>query len=155
MHAIFRFLTYLFSSKSTQVPEETASGQSTQTGTILLSRCVIVIPATLPQIARQVRVLTPWLDMRGPRSNEALCTAAMCPKADDPVSINQFYRTIEVEVGSEDNVMTGTFGLTFVGYTTSFRWAVDCSRIRAGQAHRNNWAVRTQVHGTRAVAKTQ
>ena len=49
----------------------------------------------------------------------------MCPKADDPVSVNQEYRSIEISIGSTSNDMSGTVSITFNGYTTSFAADAD------------------------------
>mmetsp|Transcript_5521 Transcript_5521/g.12283 ORF Transcript_5521/g.12283 Transcript_5521/m.12283 type:complete len:399 (+) Transcript_5521:282-1478(+) len=53
------------------------------------------------------------------------CSSLMCPKADDPVSVNQEYRSIEISIGSTSTDMSGTVSITFNGYTTSFAADAD------------------------------
>ncbi|KAJ1435282.1 hypothetical protein B484DRAFT_325589, partial [Ochromonadaceae sp. CCMP2298] len=47
------------------------------------------------------------------------CTLVMCPKGDDPVTINQNYRKISFELTSFGGIMKGKMGFTFMGQTLS------------------------------------
>ena len=54
----------------------------------------------------------------------------MCPKGDDPLTINQNYRTFQLTVKTSDNSFTGSLTLKFEGGTASFSLAnpssTDC-----------------------------
>lgn len=44
----------------------------------------------------------------------------MCAKSDDPITINQNYRAIQLDVGATDGSnVSGTVDLSFLGYTTT------------------------------------
>lgn len=57
------------------------------------------------------------------------CSRRMCAKSDDPLTINQNYRSIHVELGAADNSnVSGTVEFGFLGYTTTMNAALQSSK---------------------------
>jgi len=46
------------------------------------------------------------------------CSLIMCPKGDDPVTVNQVYRQIQLDVTDPGSTFTGQLGITFQGETS-------------------------------------